>query len=242
MVVATHATKVIPDSNVHGANIGPTWVLSAPDGPHVGPMNLAINVCRRSNRVNWLYGSLASSAQVTMLKLRQFGDNFKHLLLHHLLLFHYCGIIMIDKTLIHCTSISVFVASLTTWRLTPALGFATMTPILIPISKTTSMGAMGPEPFYVYLTPATGDGTFGPFGIYHHSEYELSHWKKALLYNAFPHLQSTYPEYVWEVDKFSMKYWMGKWMAWNPLYTYFRFFLLTSPRTTNLTESILETF
>ena len=32
----------IPDSQVHGANMGPTWVLSAPDGPHVGPMNLAI--------------------------------------------------------------------------------------------------------------------------------------------------------------------------------------------------------
>ena len=29
-----------PDSKVHGANMGPTWVLSAPDGPHVGPMNL----------------------------------------------------------------------------------------------------------------------------------------------------------------------------------------------------------
>ena len=33
-----------PDSKVHGANMGPTWVLSAPDGPHVGPMNLAIRV------------------------------------------------------------------------------------------------------------------------------------------------------------------------------------------------------
>ena len=32
----------LPDSKVHGANMGPTWVLSAPDGPHVGPMNLAI--------------------------------------------------------------------------------------------------------------------------------------------------------------------------------------------------------
>ena len=31
-----------PDSKVHGANMGPTWVLSAPDGPHVGLMNLAI--------------------------------------------------------------------------------------------------------------------------------------------------------------------------------------------------------
>ena len=32
------------DSKVHGANMRPTWVLSAPDGPHVGPMNLAIRV------------------------------------------------------------------------------------------------------------------------------------------------------------------------------------------------------
>ena len=31
-----------PDSKVHGANMGPIWVLSAPDGPQVGPTNLAI--------------------------------------------------------------------------------------------------------------------------------------------------------------------------------------------------------
>ena len=31
-----------PDSKVHGANMGPTLVLSTPDGPHVGPMNFAI--------------------------------------------------------------------------------------------------------------------------------------------------------------------------------------------------------
>ena len=30
------------DVQVHGANMGPTWVLSAPEGPHVSPMNLAI--------------------------------------------------------------------------------------------------------------------------------------------------------------------------------------------------------
>ena len=33
---------ITPDIKVHGANMGPTWVLSAPDGAHVGPMNLAI--------------------------------------------------------------------------------------------------------------------------------------------------------------------------------------------------------
>ena len=34
--------QAVPDSKVHGANMGPTWVLSAPDGPHDVPMNLAL--------------------------------------------------------------------------------------------------------------------------------------------------------------------------------------------------------
>ena len=33
---------ITPDIKVHGANMGPTWVLSASDGPHISPMNLAI--------------------------------------------------------------------------------------------------------------------------------------------------------------------------------------------------------
>ena len=37
-----HQCDTIPDSKVHRANMGPTWVLSAPDGPHVGSTNLAI--------------------------------------------------------------------------------------------------------------------------------------------------------------------------------------------------------
>ena len=32
----------LPESKVHGTNMGPIRVLSAPDGPHVGSMNLAI--------------------------------------------------------------------------------------------------------------------------------------------------------------------------------------------------------
>ena len=32
----------LPDSKVHGANMGPTWVLSTPGGSHAGPMNLVI--------------------------------------------------------------------------------------------------------------------------------------------------------------------------------------------------------
>ena len=38
----TRHNKTIPDSEVHVANMGPTWVLSAPGGPHVEPINLAI--------------------------------------------------------------------------------------------------------------------------------------------------------------------------------------------------------
>ena len=33
---------IVLDSKVHGANIGSTWVLSAQDGSHVGPMDFAI--------------------------------------------------------------------------------------------------------------------------------------------------------------------------------------------------------
>ena len=40
-------THVYPDSKAQWANMGLTWVLSAPDGPHVGPMNLAIRVIMR---------------------------------------------------------------------------------------------------------------------------------------------------------------------------------------------------
>ena len=35
-------TKYLPDSKVHGANMGPIWVRQDPGGPHVGPMNFAI--------------------------------------------------------------------------------------------------------------------------------------------------------------------------------------------------------
>ena len=34
----------LPNSKVHGANMGPTWVLPAPGGPRVGPLNLAIRI------------------------------------------------------------------------------------------------------------------------------------------------------------------------------------------------------
>ena len=32
----------VPDSKVHGTNMGPIWGRQDPGGPHVGPLNLAI--------------------------------------------------------------------------------------------------------------------------------------------------------------------------------------------------------
>ena len=34
--------QIIPESKVHGANMGPIWGRQDPGGPHVGSMNLAI--------------------------------------------------------------------------------------------------------------------------------------------------------------------------------------------------------
>ena len=51
-LIQTSCIAKLPDSKVHGAKMRPTWVLSAPDGPHVGPMNLAI---RDGNLYAWKY-------------------------------------------------------------------------------------------------------------------------------------------------------------------------------------------
>ena len=34
--------NIVPDSKVHGANMGPIWGRQDPGGPHIGPMNFAI--------------------------------------------------------------------------------------------------------------------------------------------------------------------------------------------------------
>ena len=38
-LISGNAEHAVPDNKDHGANMGPTWVLYAPDGPHVGPTN-----------------------------------------------------------------------------------------------------------------------------------------------------------------------------------------------------------
>ena len=66
-----HVWKTDPDSKVHGVNMGPTWVLSAQDGPHVGPMNLAIGGSFRIEEISYasldnalISGSLCSGVRM----------------------------------------------------------------------------------------------------------------------------------------------------------------------------------
>ena len=41
-VILILSISTIPDTKVYGANMGPIWVLLAPDVPHVDPMNLTL--------------------------------------------------------------------------------------------------------------------------------------------------------------------------------------------------------
>ena len=50
--MACQTTGYIPDSKVHGANIGPIWGREDPGGPHVGPMNFAIWVVQQLVQAN----------------------------------------------------------------------------------------------------------------------------------------------------------------------------------------------
>ena len=45
--------NIIPDSKVHGANMGPTWGRKDPGGPHVLHMNLAMGdvLCWHSTKL-----------------------------------------------------------------------------------------------------------------------------------------------------------------------------------------------
>ena len=51
--------KNVPDNKIHAANMGPTWVLSDPGGPHVGPVNLGIRGAMMSG---WWCGFVATYA------------------------------------------------------------------------------------------------------------------------------------------------------------------------------------
>ena len=45
--------SAVPDSNVHGAIMGPIWGRQDPGGPHVGPMNFAIRGAFAKGQNDW---------------------------------------------------------------------------------------------------------------------------------------------------------------------------------------------
>ena len=76
-----------PDSKVHVASIGPTWVLSSPGGPHAGPMNLAIwELWQNHPNVewDWIDTSLIVVIKVSYKNCMNITSNnwrFKHLII-----------------------------------------------------------------------------------------------------------------------------------------------------------------
>ena len=83
--------NTLPDSKVHGANMGPTWVLSVPDGPHVGPMNLAIRAgnqelswCRL--RHHWGHRCRHDNLWGHQWRHSWHHDNFRFLVIRHVTL------------------------------------------------------------------------------------------------------------------------------------------------------------
>ena len=67
-------TNNYPESKVNGANMGPTWVLSAPHGPHVGPMNLVIRVINTgSGNTSVLSGNTPLPEQMLTKSMLQYG-------------------------------------------------------------------------------------------------------------------------------------------------------------------------
>ena len=70
-----------PDSKIHGANMGLTWVLSAPDGPHVSPMNLAIRVGFLMS-MTWVRSTRVSEYKTKMMLMAQCKKDVTPLLTH----------------------------------------------------------------------------------------------------------------------------------------------------------------
>ena len=66
------------DNKVNGAHLGPTWVLSAPDGHHVGPINLVIRDIFKYCSIDT--GEISSSANekkpsIIWINITQIGKN-----------------------------------------------------------------------------------------------------------------------------------------------------------------------
>ena len=53
VIIFRETTHSFPDSKFHKANMGPIWGRQDPDGPHVGPLNVAMWVTSYSARAKY---------------------------------------------------------------------------------------------------------------------------------------------------------------------------------------------
>ena len=103
------------NSKVHGANMGPTWDMSGPDGPHVGPKNLAIWVTVSVQM--HLTDTRSIFAAITVVILSSLVNLFHSTMKMH---FFYYSMAMINQTI--CTIQTKFI----TIHWSPSLILATI--------------------------------------------------------------------------------------------------------------------
>ena len=73
-----HGPITYPDSKVHGANMGPTWVLLAPGGPYVGSMNFAIRAYHYNDVIMGMIASQITSLMIAYSIIYSDADHRKH--------------------------------------------------------------------------------------------------------------------------------------------------------------------
>ena len=88
-----------PDNKIHGANMGPTWVLSAPDGPSVGPMNLAIWVKANLSLCNMR--GLSCLVEGKQLCIQRSSKEDLFLMNHHRFILNLYNCILIPMACVH---------------------------------------------------------------------------------------------------------------------------------------------
>ena len=80
-----HSRRRVPDSNILGTNMGPTWVLSAPDGPMLATWTLLSGVSTYINKrslklATHVYGVIGiNNVSLTADYLSWFAGNFAYI-------------------------------------------------------------------------------------------------------------------------------------------------------------------
>ena len=130
-----------PESKVHGTNMGPTWVLSVPDGPHVGPMNLADRVVLERGPVSRVSSFISCCVQNAELLYEATGS----------IVFHLCHIYLLHLSCRSPTMSCPYAVLLYTVMSSPVLSCTVLVPscpYLVP-----ALPCPCPAPVTYYIRP-----------------------------------------------------------------------------------------